>query len=120
MKLSGLIAEGVEVMGDVVPKMAKKRNEATGNWDETGSQTERDGLRAWDVTVLVQDGEDARVREPVKVTVFGQLAPKVVDTEKIRFGELDVRGYDKGKLGLTARNAQVVRDGKWFFSDETK
>lgn len=117
MKIQGLVNEGVEVMGAVEPKMAKKKD-SNGKWIETGEQTERDGLRAWNLSVLVQSGEDIRVREPLQVTVFAKTAPKVQDTHRIRFGGLDVKGYDNGKLVFTAHQPFVVRDKNWVESDQ--
>lgn len=116
MRINGLTAQGVEVMGDVEIKFKsnKIKDDKTGKeeWVKTSEQIERDGLFAWVVRVLVQTGSDARVREPITLSVFSPAKPKLVDGDIVRFEELDVRAYD-GRLNFTALELRVVRDDKW-------
>lgn len=121
MKISQLIVgNGVEVMGEVEPKNVKKK-QGEDSWLDTGVQKEnRDGQKHWTVPVLMQNGDDVRQREAVSIVYIGLLPPKVADTHLVRFAEVSVVGYDRGRIQLTASGAQIVRDSKWVLSDDAK
>lgn len=110
MRINGLTSLGVEVMGDVEIKF--KSNKVGSEWVKTAEQIERDGLLGWTVRVLVQTGADARVREPITLSLFSAAKPKLVDGNIVCFEELDVRAYGD-RLAFTALELRVFQDGKW-------